>query len=59
MKLMCLHAMAIVYNHCHEQIGPFHDTLYLVAMLNHAQTKAERDRLLIFLDKVFESILFI
>lgn len=56
---MCLHAMAIVYNHCHEQIGPFHDTLYLVAMLNHAQTKAERDRLLIFLDKVFESILFI
>lgn len=52
MKLMCLQAMAIVYGYCHPQIGPFADTLYIVGMLANTNTKAERDRLLIFLDKV-------
>lgn len=55
MKVMCLQAMAIVYGFYSEDIGPFADTLYIVAMLTHAQTKAERDRLLIFLEKVKNS----
>jgi len=49
---MCLQAMAIVYGYCHPQIGPFTDTLYIVGMLANTNFKAERDRLLIFLDKL-------
>ena len=52
MKLMCLQAMAIVYAYCNDKIGPFADTLYIVGMLANTNVRAERDRLLIFLDKV-------
>ena len=30
---MCLQAMAIVYGRCHEEIGAFNDTRYIVGML--------------------------
>lgn len=30
MKSMCLQAMTIVYTKCHEEIGPFHDTKYII-----------------------------
>ena len=33
MKCMCLQAMAIVYGRCHEEIGAFNDTRYIVGML--------------------------
>lgn len=33
MKCLCLQAMAIVYGRHHQDIGCFHDTKYIVAML--------------------------
>jgi hypothetical protein len=33
MKCMCLQAMAIVYGKCHDEIGGFNDTKYIVGML--------------------------
>ena len=33
MKAMCLQAMAIVYGQCHEEIGPFNDTPFIVHKL--------------------------
>ena len=33
MKCMCLQAMTIVYGKCHEEIGAFNDTRYIVGML--------------------------
>jgi hypothetical protein len=30
---MCLQAMTIVYGKCHEEIGAFNDTKYIVGML--------------------------
>ena len=33
MKCMCLQAMTIVYFRCHEEIGAFNDTRYIVGML--------------------------
>lgn len=33
MKCLCLQALAIVYGRCHEEIGPFSDTRYIVGML--------------------------
>ena len=33
MKCLCLQAMAIVYGRHHQDIGPFNDTKYIVAML--------------------------
>ena len=34
MKCMCLQAMAIVYGRCHEEIGGFNDTRFIVSMLD-------------------------
>ena len=34
MKCLCLQAMAIVYGRHHEDIGPFNDTKYILAMLD-------------------------
>jgi DnaJ family protein C protein 13 len=50
MKCMCLQAMTIVYTKCHEEIGPFADTKYIVGMLDKATDKLERDRLLLFIE---------
>uniref|UniRef100_A0A2K6E1C6 DnaJ heat shock protein family (Hsp40) member C13 n=1 Tax=Macaca nemestrina TaxID=9545 RepID=A0A2K6E1C6_MACNE len=33
MKCLCLQALAIVYGRCHEEIGPFTDTRYIIGML--------------------------
>jgi DnaJ family protein C protein 13 len=33
MKCMCLQAMTIVYGRCHDEIGAFNDTRYIVGML--------------------------
>lgn len=55
MKCCCLHAMAIVYGAYHEEIGPFHDTKYIVSMLDRCTDRLERDRLLIFLSKLIEN----
>ena len=52
MKCLCLQAMAIVYGRHYEDIGPFHDTKYIVAMLDRTLDKVERDRLLLFLNKL-------
>ncbi|KCV70333.1 hypothetical protein H696_02660 [Fonticula alba] len=52
MKLLCLQAMAIVYGRYGEEIGPFTDLPYIVQILRLTSSKVERDRLLIFLDKL-------
>ena len=50
MKSMCLQAMTIVYTKCHKDIGEFHDTKYIVAMLERTTDRMERDKLLMFID---------
>ncbi|KAJ8321004.1 hypothetical protein KUTeg_002591 [Tegillarca granosa] len=52
MKCMCLQAMTIVYGRCHEEIGAFNDTRYIVGMLERCTDKLERDRLVQFLNKL-------
>lgn len=52
MKCMCLQAMTIVYGKCHEEIGAFNDTRYIVGMLERCTDKLERDRLVLFLNKL-------
>ncbi|XP_019858666.1 PREDICTED: dnaJ homolog subfamily C member 13 [Amphimedon queenslandica] len=52
MKAMCLQAMAIVYGQCYEEIGPFNDTPFIVHKLERCDDKEERDRLLMFIDKL-------
>jgi DnaJ family protein C protein 13 len=50
MKSMCLQAMTIVYASANQEIGPFSDTRYIVAMLERTVDRLERDRLLMFFD---------
>lgn len=50
MKAMCLQAMTVVYTACHETIGNFNDTEYIVHMLNRCEDRSERDRLLQFMN---------
>ncbi|KAJ4448169.1 DnaJ sub C member 13, partial [Periplaneta americana] len=52
MKCMCLQAMTIVYGRHHEDIGPFSDTKYIVGMLERCMDKMERDRLVMFINKL-------
>jgi len=52
MKCLCLQAMAIVYGRHHEDIGPFNDTKYILAMLDRTIDRNERDRLVLFLSKL-------
>ncbi|XP_023328115.1 dnaJ homolog subfamily C member 13 [Eurytemora carolleeae] len=52
MKCLCLQAMAIVYGRHHEDIGPFNDTKYILAMLDRTVDRNERDRLVFFLSKL-------
>ncbi|XP_030062368.1 dnaJ homolog subfamily C member 13 isoform X1 [Microcaecilia unicolor] len=52
MKSLCLQALAIVYGRCHEEIGPFGDTRYIVGMLERCTDRLERDRLILFLNKL-------
>ncbi|KAB0803499.1 hypothetical protein PPYR_00469 [Photinus pyralis] len=52
MKCMCLQAMSIVYGRYFEDIGPFSDTKYIVGMLDRCVDKMERDRLLMFINKL-------
>uniref|UniRef100_A0A3B3VS99 DnaJ heat shock protein family (Hsp40) member C13 n=1 Tax=Poecilia latipinna TaxID=48699 RepID=A0A3B3VS99_9TELE len=52
MKCLCLQALAIVYGKCFEEIGPFADTKYIVGMLDRCTDKLERDRLILFLNKL-------
>ena len=52
MKSMCLQAMTIVYTKCHEEIGPFNDTRYIIQMLERTTDRVERDRLLMFIDSL-------
>ena len=53
MRGMCLQAMSIVYEKYFEEIGPFNDVKFLVRILEHTKDKLERDRLLLFFDKLF------
>ncbi|XP_056376625.1 dnaJ homolog subfamily C member 13 isoform X2 [Hyla sarda] len=52
MKCLCLQALAIVYGRCHEEIGAFSDTKYIVGMLERCTDRLERDRLILFLNKL-------
>ncbi|KAJ8925386.1 hypothetical protein NQ315_009217 [Exocentrus adspersus] len=52
MKCMCLQAMSIVYGRYYEDIGPFSDTKYIVGMLERCVDKQERDRLVMFINKL-------
>lgn len=47
--------MAKVYGKCHEEIGSFHDTRYIVSMLERSCDKLERDRLLLFLKELMKN----
>lgn len=49
---MCLQAMSIVYGRYYEDIGPFSDTKYIVGMLDRCIDKMERDRLIMFIQKL-------
>ena len=44
--------MTVVYGRCHEEIGAFNDTKYIVAMLERSSDRLERDRLIQFLNKL-------
>ncbi|XP_031784415.1 dnaJ homolog subfamily C member 13 isoform X2 [Nasonia vitripennis] len=52
MKCLCLQAMTIVYGRYFEDIGPFSDTKYIVGMLERCIDRTERDRLVMFIDKL-------
>ncbi|KAM8967651.1 dnaJ homolog subfamily C member 13 isoform 1-T1 [Pelodytes ibericus] len=52
MKCLCLQALAIVYGRCHEEIGEFGDARYIVGMLERCTDRLERDRLLLFLNRL-------
>ncbi|XP_065167125.1 dnaJ homolog subfamily C member 13 isoform X2 [Atheta coriaria] len=52
MKCMCLQAMSIVYGRYYEDIGPFSDTKYITGMLDRCFDKAERDKLVLFVNKL-------
>ncbi|KAI4878723.1 hypothetical protein NFI96_021841, partial [Prochilodus magdalenae] len=52
MKCLCLQALTIVYGKCCEEIGPFADTKYIVGMLDRCTDRLERDRLILFLNKL-------
>ncbi|KAL5489677.1 hypothetical protein EMCRGX_G018795 [Ephydatia muelleri] len=52
MKSMCLQAMAIVYGQCYQEIGPFNDTPFMMHKLDQCQDRTERDRLILFIDKL-------
>ncbi|XP_078270124.1 dnaJ homolog subfamily C member 13 isoform X5 [Rhinoraja longicauda] len=52
MKCLCLQALTIVYGKCYEEIGPFTDTKYIVGMLDRCTDRLERDRLILFLNKL-------
>ncbi|XP_077365120.1 dnaJ homolog subfamily C member 13 isoform X1 [Festucalex cinctus] len=52
MKCLCLQALTIVYGKCFDEIGPFTDTKYIVGMLDRCSDKLERDRLILFLNKL-------
>ena len=52
MKVQCLHAMAIVYERCYEEIGLFEDAGYIVKLLETTKNKAERDRFVMFIEKL-------
>lgn len=55
MKAMCIQAMAKVYGKCFEDIGSFHDTVYIVGMLERSTDKLERDRLLLFIKELLKN----
>ena len=44
--------MAVVYGRCHEEIGAFNDTKYIAAMLERCTDRLERDRLVLFLNRL-------
>jgi DnaJ homolog subfamily C member 13 len=50
MKPTLLQAMTIVYTKCYEEIGPFNDTKFIIAMLDRTVDRLERDHLLMFID---------
>ncbi|XP_046608377.1 dnaJ homolog subfamily C member 13 isoform X1 [Neodiprion virginianus] len=52
MKCLCLQAMTIVYGRYFEDIGPFSDTKYIVGMLERCSDRMERDRLVMFINKL-------
>ncbi|KAL7054934.1 hypothetical protein AAHC03_024428 [Spirometra sp. Aus1] len=52
MRCLCLHAMAIVYGRCHAEIGPVSDVPLLVHLLDRTVSAAERDCLLMLLEKL-------
>uniref|UniRef100_A0A4W4F3A4 J domain-containing protein n=1 Tax=Electrophorus electricus TaxID=8005 RepID=A0A4W4F3A4_ELEEL len=52
MKCLCLQALTIVYGKCCDEIGPFADTKYIVGMLDRCTDRLERDRLILFLNKL-------
>ncbi|TRY98042.1 hypothetical protein DNTS_004430 [Danionella cerebrum] len=52
MKCVCLQALAVVYGRCHLEIGAFSDTKHIVSMLDRCTDKLERDRLILFLNKL-------
>ncbi|XP_058807941.1 dnaJ homolog subfamily C member 13 isoform X2 [Phymastichus coffea] len=52
MKCLCLQAMTIVYGRYYEDIGPFSDTKYIVGMLERCIDRTERDRLVMFIEKL-------
>lgn len=52
MKCLCLQAMTVVYGRCHEEIGAFNDTRYILGMLERCTDRLERDRLIQFLNKL-------
>ncbi|XP_046663118.1 LOW QUALITY PROTEIN: dnaJ homolog subfamily C member 13-like [Homalodisca vitripennis] len=52
MKYTCLQVMTVVYGHYHEDIGPFSDTRYIVTMVDKCADRMERDRLVLFIEKL-------
>ncbi|KAH8857142.1 DnaJ likeubfamily C member 13 [Schistosoma japonicum] len=52
MRCLCLHAMSVVYNRCHDEIGPITDIPLLTYLLDRTTFASERDCLLLLLEKL-------
>ncbi|VEL43114.1 unnamed protein product [Protopolystoma xenopodis] len=52
LRCLCLHAMSIVYARCFSEISSVSDIPLLVHLLDRTQSAAERDSLLLLLDRL-------
>lgn len=55
MKADCLHAMSIIYDNYHEEIGPFDDIQFVMSILEQGVNCVLRDRIVQFMSKLIKN----